>query len=160
MGYFKTTKICKGWKLEQWSEHTHTYCLTTPQGDNLFAIVKYFLSTLPGGSSRIITNDVFEGTEIFFKTDLKFKKVLEAIVEKFHLDYKEKKRKYGGGRFKKPVLQYTTNWEFIREWEGIVDAAKEFNGNPGALSNAANGRKLLDGSVSHFGYGYYWKYKE
>lgn len=159
MGFFRSKEISKGWKLEQWSEHTHSYCLTIPQGDNLFAIIKYFLSTLPGASGKLITNDVFEGTEVFFTSTLKFKDVVDSISEKFGFERKESKRKYRGGRAKKPVDQFTTDWVYIRSWDGVIDAAKELNGNIGSMSAAAKGKQLLDGTVSHYSYGYNWKYK-
>ena len=48
-----------------------------------------------------------------------------------------------------PILQYTLDGEFVREWPSAVDVGKEVNGN---ICHCLNGRRKS-------AYGFIWKYK-
>lgn len=63
----------------------------------------------------------------------------------------EPKRK----RVVKPVIQYTKNGEFIKEWDNAYEAAEEVSGVRGAVGN------IYQCCVGHYktAYGYVWKYK-
>jgi hypothetical protein len=51
-----------------------------------------------------------------------------------------------------PIIQYTLDNTFIKEWNSISDAAKSLNKPPSALSECCNGIKKQ-------AYGYIWKFK-
>ena len=52
-------------------------------------------------------------------------------------------------RYKKPILQYTLDGEFVREWECASDVGREVNSN---ICNCLKGRRKT-------AYGYLWFYK-
>lgn len=54
---------------------------------------------------------------------------------------------------KKPVLQFTKNGEFVREWESIKDVRNELGIESGHISDCCSGKRKSTG-------GYIWKYKE
>ena len=51
---------------------------------------------------------------------------------------------------KKPILQFTLEGEFVREWPSTVDVGREVSGH---ICNCLKGRKKS-------AYGFVWKYKE
>jgi len=53
----------------------------------------------------------------------------------------------------KPVVQMTTTYEVIKEWDSVIKASKELGINYGNLSTAARGE------ANHAG-GYRWEYKD
>ena len=53
-------------------------------------------------------------------------------------------------RHKKPILKFTLDGEFVREWPSATDAAKEFKGH---ICACAKGRRKTAAN-------YIWKYKE
>ena len=54
---------------------------------------------------------------------------------------------------KKPILQYTKDGEFVKEWNSMCEAARELSINQSSISQCANGKKKSAG-------GYIWKYKK
>lgn len=139
--------------LSQFSECKKSYWLTVPPGANLLAIGTV-LSNLPGGCSKMITNDLFEATEIYFRTDLRFNDAFKAIINELGLEYTPKpKPKYPQNRQKKPVLQYSLTGEFIREWISTSTAARETGLNVGNISLCCRGKYKQSG-------GYRWEYKK
>lgn len=154
MSRLRTKVICEGWSLSKFSDRKTSYILTVPPGSNVKAIRKV-LSIFPGGSSKFIVVDVFEGTEIYFITNLTFNKCFEKVIQDFNLDYHPQKREYPKrtGRYRRPVLQYSLDGEFIKEWEAIIYAAKALGINQGNIANVAKG-------VGYTAGGYRWKYKE
>lgn len=62
-----------------------------------------------------------------------------------------KKRSGDKNGFSKKVKQFTKKNEFIKEWDCIADAAREFNGY------GCNITKCCKGEISH-AYGFVWKY--
>jgi len=148
----RTKVICKGWSLSKFSDRKRSYILTVPLGANVNAIRK-ILSIFPGGSSKFITIDVIEGVEIYFLADLTFNKCFEKIVQDFNLDYRPPEKNSKPKRMKKrPVLQYSIDGEFIKEWEAVTYASKTLGINPGHITNVANG-------VGYTAGGFKWKYK-
>lgn len=138
--------------LSQFSECNKSYWLTVPPGSNLLAIGNV-LSHLPGGCSKMITNDLFEATEIYFRTDLRFNDAFKAIINELGLEYTPKpKPKYPQDRRKKPVLQYSITGELIKEWASLYEASIETGVNPGNISLSCRTENKKAG-------GYYWKYK-
>ena len=60
--------------------------------------------------------------------------------------------KYASGGAKKPILQYTEDDEFIREWDSLKAATEFYKVSKGCLSAAlSNKRKLAIGFI--------WRYK-
>ena len=55
-------------------------------------------------------------------------------------------------KYGKPVLQYSLDGEFIKEWSGAKRAANELNLNYTAINNCLR-------CVRHSSYGYVWIYK-
>lgn len=55
-------------------------------------------------------------------------------------------------KLKKPILQFDKEGNFIREWEGAVDAGKVY-GNKNTINNALHQRRCKTA------YGYIWKFK-
>lgn len=70
---------------------------------------------------------------------------------------KEKNRLAHIGRqnHMKPVIQYTKDGEFVKEWKSITDVLNHYNINnkSGNISQCCNGKAKT-------AYGYIWKYKE
>lgn len=62
-------------------------------------------------------------------------------------------RKIAIEKYKRPVLQYDLNNNFIKEFESLTEATKAFN-----KSSSGNLHKVLNNG--HKLYGYYWKYKQ
>lgn len=56
------------------------------------------------------------------------------------------------GKGAKPILQYTLEGEFVREWDSIKQASEELNLNASVICNYLKGRFKS-------AYGYVWKYK-
>lgn len=54
--------------------------------------------------------------------------------------------------FRKPILQYDLNGNFVKEFEAINKAGKELNGNEQCISRCLKGKRPT-------AYGYKWKYK-
>ena len=52
----------------------------------------------------------------------------------------------------KPILQYTKNGEFVREWKSIISVEKNTNYNNAHISKCCKGLRKT-------AYGYIWKYK-
>lgn len=152
MGRFRNKHICRGWMLSQFSECKKSYWLTVPPGSNLLAIGSV-LCSLPGGSSKMITIDAFEATEIYFRTDLRFNDVFKVIINELGLEYTpEPNEKYPQNRRKKPVLQYSITGEFMKEWVSTSTAARETGVNVGNISLCCRGKYHQAG-------GFVWKYK-
>lgn len=53
-------------------------------------------------------------------------------------------------RNKKPILQYTLDGDFVREWPSATDVGKDVNAN---ITHCAKGKQKT-------AYGYIWKYKD
>jgi ADP-ribose pyrophosphatase YjhB (NUDIX family) len=53
---------------------------------------------------------------------------------------------------KKPILQFTKDNIFIKEWKGAIDAEKELNIPHGGISNCLAGRQKISGN-------FIWKFK-
>lgn len=70
---------------------------------------------------------------------------LEWCDHKYNINYGTRTKKT-----KKPILQYTLNGEFVREWPSATDVRNEANGN---ICNCLKGRLPS-------AYGYIWKFKE
>ena len=69
---------------------------------------------------------------------------LEWCDPKYNINYGTRIKK-----IKKPILQYTLNGEFVREWPSAADVGKEFS--PG-INHCLRGRNKT-------AYNYVWKYK-
>ena len=69
---------------------------------------------------------------------------LEWCSAKYNINYGTRTEKT-----KKPILQFTLDGEFIREWPSATDVRNEVNGN---ICNCLKGRKKS-------AYGYIWVYK-
>ena len=152
MGRFRNKHICQGWKLSQFSGYHKSYWLTVPPGSDLLAIGDV-LSTLPGGCGKMITNDIFEATEIYFRTDLRFNDVYRVIIARLGLENKQKpKPRRPHKRKRKPVLQYSLTGELIKEWASLYEAAIGTGVNAGNISLSCRTENKKAG-------GYYWKYK-
>ena len=148
MARFRRKEICSGWALEQYGEHRHSFILIAPHQSNIKSIQNK-LSSLPGGSDFFITNDVLNGTEIFFRCDLSFKQTIIKVAELLNLPYTPpapKKVK----KLMKPVKQYTLDGEYIRTWDGASVAGETLGIRPSGISNCAGGRQGQAG-------GYIWK---
>lgn len=100
----------------------------------------------------MITIDVFEATEIYFRTDLRFNDAFKVIINELELEYTPKPKKYHQNRRKKPVLQYSIAGEFIKEWVSTSTAARETGVNVGNISLCCRGKYRQAG-------GFVWKYK-
>ena len=74
---------------------------------------------------------------------------LEWGDSKYNANYGTRNKKVSNSN-KIPILQYTLDGEFIREWSSAIDVRNEVNGN---ICNCLKG-KLKSA------YGYKWKYKE
>lgn len=61
--------------------------------------------------------------------------------------------KYTLGMFKKPIIQYDLNGNFIKEWDSVTDASQILNLNYSAINNCVNNRLKTSG-------GFVWKHKE
>ena len=70
---------------------------------------------------------------------------LEWCDAKYNSNYGTRNEK-----FKKPILQYDLNGNFIKEWPSATDVGKEANDN---ICKCLKGRQKT-------AYGYVWKYKE
>jgi hypothetical protein len=56
-------------------------------------------------------------------------------------------------KFSKPVLQFTLDGEFVREWESTIEIYRELGYSQGNISSCCLGRLKS-------AYGFKWKYKE
>ncbi len=54
-------------------------------------------------------------------------------------------------KLSKPILQYTKEKEFVREWPSISEASRQTNTSKGAIQNVCVGRQKLAG-------GFYWQF--
>ena len=54
---------------------------------------------------------------------------------------------------KKPIIQYSVEGEFIREWDSATDAASFYNTNKVNITKCCLGKNKTS-------IGYIWKYKE
>lgn len=54
----------------------------------------------------------------------------------------------------KPILQFSLNGEFIREWESASEAARALNKRPSSITHCCNKRANYNTA-----YGYKWEYK-
>lgn len=149
MGRFKTRKICRGWSLEQYSGCVHSFMLLAPKGESLYAIKKS-LSQLPGGSNNFIVNEVCDGTEIFFVSDLPFKQTIAKVAGLLNLPYTTP-RHTNRPKTMKPVKQYTIDGVYIRTWDGVSLAGKTLGINPGNITNVCAGRQQTAG-------GFFWQF--
>ena len=68
-----------------------------------------------------------------------------------HQDWYIEKQRYNQ-KHSKPVLQYSLNGEFIKEWRTISEAAREHNTSIQAISRCCNGMVKTSNS-------YIWKFK-
>lgn len=78
-------------------------------------------------------------------------KLREANLGKKH---SEKTKRKIGLLSAKPVLQFSLNGEFIREWESASEAARALNKVPSSITHCCNKRVNYNTA-----YGYKWEYK-
>lgn len=76
---------------------------------------------------------------------------LEWCSRKYNCNYGSRTEKQAS-KCRKPVLQFTLDGEFIKEWEGVLKAGRELNIFAGNISFACKGRLKTAG-------GYIWRYK-
>lgn len=149
----RTKVICEGWSLSKFNDLKISFILTVPLGANIKAI-RNILSQFPGGSSKFIIIDIAEGTEIYFITDLTFNKCFERVIQDFNLNYvPQQTPPKPRGIKKRPILQYSLDGKFIKEWEAISYASKDLGINPGNIANVAKGVTKTAG-------GFLWRYKK
>lgn len=85
---------------------------------------------------------------------------LEWVTHKENCNYgtrneRTSKTKKGKPQYKqrKPILQYTLDGEFIRDWDSITTASKELNIDKSSITSCCKGRYKTSN-------GYIWRYKE
>lgn len=111
------------------------------------------------GRNSIETNKKISNTLLGHEVSDKCKKISSIVNKgnKYCLGYKHTKEFLDS--LKKPILQYTIDDVFIKEWDSLKSAAMELtskNNNlkskTGSISNCLNG-------IAKTGLGYKWKYK-
>jgi len=154
MARFASKKICEGWVIEHYTEHHRTYILTVPPGENI-ASIKETLSTVPGGSRRFITNETFDGIEIYFRADesMTLRTMMNWVIENFNLEYNQPERKVSKGRYKRRIHQYTPDGTYLTTWESIKEAATTLGLSSSGICSALRGNQDYAG-------GFIWKYAE
>ena len=65
----------------------------------------------------------------------------------------EEHRKHNGESHKKPIIQLSRNFEFIRKWDSATDAAREIGGFSTSITACCNGRLKT-------AYGFIWRYAD
>lgn len=91
-------------------------------------------------------------------TIINLKKISKGIVrsDEFKRKVSESKKGKGTGAANpnaKPILQYSIDGTFIKEWDCAVDAAKKLNLSQSGISEVLKGKRKTSG-------GFIWKYKE
>jgi group I intron endonuclease len=154
---FKVAHICKKSELtkkeqEYWDKEektpfngrptNHTYPTATPETKRKISEVK------KGKKNPLYGKKHSEQTK---------KKMSEAQKgENNHMYGKtlsEEHKKKMSKALKKPIIQYTKDGEFIKEWPSLSDAAKSLGIHNGCISSACTGKRKSAG-------GFLWKYKE
>ena len=154
MARFASKVIRPGWVIEHYTAHRTSYILTVPPGEDIESI-KETLSTVPGGSRRFITNEVFDGIEIYFRAseDMTLRTMMNWIIEHLGLVYEPKRRKVQKGRYKKRIHQYTLDGTYLTTWESIKEASTTLGLASSSICNNLKGRQPAAG-------GFVWKYAE
>lgn len=91
-------------------------------------------------------------------TIINLKKISKGIVrsDEFKRKVSESKKGKGTGTTNpnaKPILQYSIDGTFIKEWDCIIDAVKKLNLSQSGISQVLTGKRKTSG-------GFIWKYKE
>lgn len=76
---------------------------------------------------------------------------LEWCNCKYNINYGTRTKRQAEKR-SKPVLQYTKDGEFIKEWKSLTDVKINLGYNQSNISRCCNGKY-------HSSYGFLWKYK-
>lgn len=76
---------------------------------------------------------------------------LEWCTHQYNLTYKDL-RKVAAQKLSKPILQYTLEGEFVREWESARQVQKELGWSQGNIHMCLTGRR-------HKCHGFMWRYK-
>lgn len=127
---------------------SNSYYISVPQDTDVDAIVKK-IETMPG-CLMTITDETFEGYDIFFRCTLPFKecfgklKVLLDIPDECASRVKRKKRK---------VAQYSLDGVLLKRWNSMSEAADELKINLVAISVCCRGKRKSSA-------GYIWKYDD
>ena len=74
---------------------------------------------------------------------------LEWCDSKYNMNYGKRNEK-ASNSIKKPILQYTLNGEFVREWPSATDVGREAQAN---ICQCLKGKQKM-------AYGYLWFYKD
>lgn len=152
MGKFYKKIISPGWVIENYSEHHHSYILTVPKGEDIKAI-KFILSNAPGGSKRFIVNEIYEGTEIYFRADhMRLMDMMVWVCENLHLKYTAPEKRVNKPR-KKRVHQYALDGTYITTWDSVREAGRTLGGSPGSIWSAASGKQSTAS-------GFRWKFAD
>lgn len=154
MARFASKVIRPGWVIEHYTAHRTSYILTVPPGEDIESI-KDTLSTVPGGSRRFITNEVFDGIEIYFRAseDMTLRTMMNWIIEHLGLVYEPVNRKVKKGRYKRKIDQFAIDGTYLTTWDSIKEASTTLGIPSSSLCNALNGRMETAG-------GFVWKYAE
>lgn len=78
------------------------------------------------------------------------KKHTEETKEKMRISQRHRKRNHKTRA--KAILQFNLDWEFIKEWESLSSAAKNYNTSPGSLFTGVDKENSIR-------VGYRWKWK-
>lgn len=120
-------------------------------------LIQEYGRIIDGGS--LVNKSLFKGTGGISnkgeKNSMFGKKHSEESKQKMSEAQKgDKHHMYGKpSHRRKPVLQYSKNGDFIKEWTSIYDAAQELNLHQTNICYACNGKRKSSG-------GFIWKYKE
>lgn len=75
---------------------------------------------------------------------------LEWCTSKYNANYGTRNKRFGQ-KFKKPVLQYDLNGNFIKRWDGVIDASKGVGARSECIIRCCKNRQETSA-------GYKWEY--